>query len=303
MHVLVSGATGFLGSWVVGELLSHGHRVTALVRPGSDAWRLAEYGEKVATIAAAMDDHDRLRTVVTAARPDAVAHLAWRGVDNKARNDASQAANIFDTLNFLDIAASAGARVFVGAGSQAEYGPYGRAIRENDAPRPTTLYGHAKLACFHMGGAFAGQRGIRFCWLRVFSAYGPKDSARWLIPNLIRSLRAGERMPLTACEQRWGFIHARDVALAFRIALENDSAAGAFNVGSSDAPLLRDTVEWLRDRIAPGAELGIGELPYREDQVMVLQADVSRLMALGWRPAFDFPTGLQELVAWHNDRT
>lgn len=298
MHVLVSGSTGFLGSWVVGDLLAHGHRVTVLVRAGSDMWRLAEYASRLERVTAAIEDHDVLRTAVRAVAPDAVAHLAWRGVDKTHRNDPSQDTNVADSVAFVDIAADAGARVFVGAGSQAEYGPYPRAIREDDLTRPTTRYGQAKLEAFNKASIRVGQRGIRFGWLRVFSAYGPKDNPGGLIPDLIQSLRNREKMSLTGCEQRWGFIHARDVAAAFRLVIENEQARGAFNVGSPDAPLLRETITYLRDRIAPDVELGIGEIPYRPDQVMTLQADVSRLRSIGWSPTVVFEDGIRETIEY-----
>lgn len=299
MRVLVTGATGFIGSWVTADLVARGHEVAVLVRPSSDLWRLAELKDRLRVITCPLDDSRGLAEALATLRPEAIAHLAWQGVDNTDRNRPIQARNVSDTVAFVDLAAAAGVRAFVGAGSQAEYGPYPRAIREDDVPRPTTLYGHAKLATGNMAGRIAEEHGLRFAWMRIFSAYGPKDSPRWIIPSLIRSLKSGERMALTACEQRWGFIHARDLASAFRIVIESEGASGIFNAGSPDAPPLRDTVLLLRDRVAPGAPLGFGEIPYRPDQVMVLQADVSRLVALGWAPSTPLADGLDEMIAYY----
>jgi nucleoside-diphosphate-sugar epimerase len=117
---------------------------------------------------------------------------------------------------------------------------------------------------------------------------------------MIRTLRSGERMALTACEQRWGFLHARDAAAAFRVVLENPSAHGLYNLGSPDAPPLRETVTRLRDLIDPKASLGFGVVAYRPDQVMVLAADVTRLTGLGWCPEIGLDQGLRETVAWAN---
>ncbi len=218
---------------------------------------------------------------------------------NTERDDPIQARNVYTTIALLDLAAAAGVRIFVGAGSQAEYGPYPRPIREDDATHPTSLYGHAKLAAGNMAALLADRHKIRFAWLRIFSAYGLKDNTRWLIPTLIRSLKAGMPMQLTACEQRWGFIHSRDIASAFRVAIENDRASGFFNVGASNAQKLREVVLWLRDQIAPGAPLGFGEIPYRSDQAMVLVSDTSRLIELGWEPKVALSDGLMEMII-HN---
>ena len=298
MRIFVTGATGFLGSYVAEDLVAQGHRVAVLLRPGTKPWRLAAILDRLDVIEGSLDDQAALGRDLRSFAPDAVVHMAWRGVGNSERNSSDQARNIVDAVELADLAADAGATVFVGAGSQAEYGPYDRAISESDVPRPTTLYGIAKLASGLMTERRCAARMLRFVWLRIFSTYGPKDGESWLIPSLIRTLCADGHMALTACEQRWGFLHARDAAAAVRLVLASSSAQGIYNLGSPDAPQLRETVTRLRDLIGAG-ELGFGEVPYRPDQVMVLAADVARLVALGWRPNVDLDQGLRETLTWH----
>lgn len=300
MRVFVTGASGFLGSYLVADLLRRGHEVAALLRPGGTPWRLQEAIGRLEVIPGAMEQLDGLRGPLGAFAPEAVVHMAWRGVAGSDRNSPVQAANVADTVGLVELAAEAGARIFVGAGSQAEYGPHDRPIREDDLARPTTLYGMAKLAAGSMTMRLAEERGLRAAWLRIFSTYGPGDADHWLIPSMIRTLRSGEHMALTPCEQRWGFLHARDAASAFRLATTHADARGIFNVGSPEAPPLRETVMRLRDLVDPGAALGFGELAYRPDQVMVLAADVSRMLALGWKPEVTLDDGLRETVNWHD---
>jgi len=300
MRVFVTGASGFLGSFLVAELLEHGHQVAVLLRPGGDPWRISEQLSRLTTITGGFDDIETLLGPLTAFRPDAVAHLAWRGVGNADRNSPIQAYNIPDTLDLAALSMKAGATIFVGAGSHAEYGPYSRSIRESDVPGPTTLSGRAKLAAGAMAGQLCAEGVTRFAWLRIFSTYGPKDAPNWLIPSMMRTFREGKRMSLTQCEQRWGFLHARDAASAFRLAITRDDAEGVFNLGSYEAPPLRETVTALRDLVNPNADLGFGDIPYRPDQVMILQADISRLEALGWRPQIGLQEGLSETVTWYN---
>ncbi|QIP10980.2 NAD-dependent epimerase/dehydratase family protein [Bradyrhizobium symbiodeficiens] len=300
MRVFATGASGFLGSYLVADLVARGHEVAVLLRPASSYWRLAQLHDRLHVIPGSLEHPDGLRGALGAFAPEVVVHMAWRGVAGSDRNSPVQAANVADTVGLAEIAAEAGARIFVGAGSQAEYGPYDRAIQEDDVPRPTTLYGMAKLAAGSMAMRLCEERGLRAAWLRIFSTYGPKDADHWLIPSTIRNLRSGHHMALTACEQRWGFLHARDAASAFRLAITHEAASGVFNVGSADAPPLRETVTRLRDLVDPGAALGFGELAYRPDQVMVLAADVSRMLALGWKPEVPLDEGLRETVEWHD---
>lgn len=299
MRIFISGATGFLGSYVAADLIAHGHEVAVLQRPQSNSWRLSPIRHQLTIVSGTLDDVPGLRPAVEAFRPEGIAHLGWEGVGNMDRDSPVQAQNVPHTLDLAALAVDVGARVFIGAGSQAEYGPYHRPIVEEDIPRPTTLYGMAKLAAGTMAGHMCEQHGLRFAWLRIFSTYGPKDAEYWLIPSLIRTLRQGRRMALTACEQKWGFLHARDAAAAFRIVLTNEMATGIFNLGSPDAPVLKEVVTRVRDLVNPAAELGFGEVAYRRDQVMVLSASVERLSALGWRPAVPLDEGLRETVEWY----
>jgi nucleoside-diphosphate-sugar epimerase len=300
MRIFMTGASGFLGSYLVADLLERGHEVAVLLRPASSHWRLDEVRRRLHVMEGTLEELDALRQTLQAFVPDVVVHMAWRGVGGADRNSPVQAINVSDTVRLAELAADVGAKVFVGAGSQAEYGPYDRAIREDDVTRPTTLYGMAKLAAGSMAGRLCEERGLRAAWLRIFSTYGAKDADYWLIPSMIRNLRSAQPMALTGCEQRWGFLHARDAAAAFRLAITSVAASGIFNVGSPDAPPLRDTVTRLRDLIDPGAVLGFGELAYRPDQVMVLAADVSRMLALGWKAEVPLDEGLRETVNWHD---
>jgi UDP-glucose 4-epimerase len=300
MRIFVTGASGFLGAYLVADLLEQGHEVAVLLRPASSHWRLDELRRRLHVMEGAFEEMDALKPTLQAFAPDAVAHMAWRGVGGADRNSPVQAINVSDTVRLAELSMEAGAKVFVGAGSQAEYGPYDRPIREDDVARPTTLYGMAKLAAGSMATRLCEERGLRAAWLRIFSTYGPKDADYWLIPSIIRNLRSGQPMALTRCEQRWGFLHARDAAKAFRVALENADARGIYNLGSPDAPPLKETVTRLRDLVDPTAVLGFGEVPYRPDQVMVLSADVSRMSALGWKPGVLLDQGLRETVAWYD---
>lgn len=300
MRILVTGPTGFLGSYLIEELLDRGHEVAAVIRPDSNTWRIAAVRDRVRLITGTLDDIAALRPAIDDFRPEAIAHLAWWGVRNADRNSPIQARNIGSTVELAALAAELGVGVFVGAGSQAEYGQYHRAISEDDPTRPTTLYGMAKVASATMAAEVAHQNEMRFAWVRVFSTYGPKDHDHWLIPQLIRALRARQRMSLTKAEQLWGFLNVRDAASGLRTVIESSGASGTYNLGSPDAPPLRETVMAIRDLVDPAGELGFGDIPYRPDQVMVLKADVTRLQSLGWRPRIALQAGLQEMVSWYD---
>jgi nucleoside-diphosphate-sugar epimerase len=187
-------------------------------------------------------------------------------------------------------------------GSQAEYGPHHGALDETAATRPTTVYGVTKLcACFY-AERLCRDQGIRFAWLRLFSSYGPSDDSAWMIPSVVIQLLRGQRPALTAGLQRWDYIHVADVATALIAVAQTPTAEGVFNLGSGEAPLLREVVEAIRDRIDQSLPLGFGEVPYRTDQVMHLQADIRRLReATGWRPRVPLREGLAQTIEWYRE--
>jgi nucleoside-diphosphate-sugar epimerase len=145
---------------------------------------------------------------------------------------------------------------------------------------------------------------MRHAWLRLFSSYGPGDNDGWLIPMLITEMLAGRRPKTTLGTQSWDWLHVTDVARGILALATNEMASGVFNLGSGRAVRVRDVIERIRDLAAPGMELVFGEIPFRPDQVMHMQADISRLCAAtGWAPSISIEQGLADTVAWYRERT
>ncbi len=297
MKLLVTGAAGFVGAAVVQQGIAAGHEVTAVVRSKGTAWRLAE--QKDAQIEAIdLRDRERIGSLCQRIRPDVVVHVAWAGVENKARFDRTQITdNIDSTVGLLEEAVIGGARKFIGFGSQGEYGPLNRRVSESDLPQPTTMYGAAKLATYHLSRQIAAQEGIDFAWMRLFSTFGPGDNPGWLIPSIIDQLKRGERVKLTLGTQKWDYLYIDDVARGTLAVASTPGATGVFNLGSGEANCVRSVVEIIRDTMSSDAELAFGAIPFRPDQVMHMEADVSRLKSkTGWVPEVTLEEGLRRTI-------
>ncbi len=303
MRLFVTGSSGFIGSHLLGQAVDAGFPVAVLLRPGGDRRRIAPLLPRVTVIEGSLDKPEDWVGRLAIFAPQTVIHLAWTGVGNRARNDPGQTRNVHETAELVKWAAGAGARSWIGLGSQAEYGPGNRRIDENEPTCPTTLYGVSKLAACLVARGLCAQMGIRFAWLRLFSAYGPRDDASWMIPSVILQLNAGKRPALTRCEQRWDFVYVADVADAILRTALTAEAEGIFNLGSGEARPLREIVETIRDLVSPGAPLGFGEIPYRPDQVMHLEANIDRLQRLtNWTPRTSLMEGLRQTVAFYSDQ-
>ena len=297
-RAFVTGATGFIGSYLVRELLRQNYEVAMLVRAESDLWRIDDVHQRMRHVIWNGTAVDSFAESFREFAPDTIFHLGWSGVGNSHRNQLSQLTdNINVSVALTQLSVECGVQQFVGAGSQAEYGPVNSIIDEHVLPRPTTLYGAAKLSVGILTERIAALGGMKHAWLRIFSTYGPKDNPQWMLPSLIGCLHRGERPALTRGKQLWDFLHVKDAARAF-VSVAESGVNGVFNLGSGEANPLRTVIEMVRDFINPGLPLGFGEVPYRPDQVMCLQADVTRLRQLtGWSPRVPLELGLKELSA------
>ncbi len=301
-RILLTGASGFLGANVLRRLIAERAEVAVLLRDPGSAWRIRDELAAARVVRGDLADADRFEADVASFAPTHLVHLAWEGVAGAQRNDPAQHRNVTHAMRLLEIAMAAGVRHFVGLGSQAEYGLSPVRASESAPTAPTTMYGAAKLATCLLAQRLCELGGVRFAWLRLFSSYGPRDNPEWMIPYLARKLLRGERPALTAAEQRWDYLYIDDAAEAVCAVARAGNATGVFNLGSGSAPPLKDVIEHIRREIDPRLPLGYGEVPYRPDQVMHLEADIGRLTAsTGWRPRTALADGIRNTVDWYRE--
>ena len=278
--------------------------MVALVRPESNLWRLADVLDDLDVAHANLSDLASAGDAIMKVKPEIVVHLAWSGVTSAYRNQPDQITeNVTGSLQLFQLAQAAGCRCWIGVGSQAEYGPYDGLLTEDVPTKPVTAYGVSKLCVGLLTQKLCELSQIRCVWLRLLATYGPKDDERHLIPAVIRQLLVGQAPSLTLGKQEWDYLYVEDAAEAIcRTALVPDGQ-GVYNLGSGQAFTIRSIVERIRDLIDPSQTLRFGDVAYPPDQVMRLQADISRLQTtVGWAPTIELDEGLRRTVEWYKSR-
>lgn len=298
MRVFVTGAGGFIGSHIVKALLANSHQVAVLRRKDSNSKRLShlhiDYIDVESELGKFSDlEQDKLSKF----NPEVVIHAGWVGVGNIQRNDIVQLKNIELTSNIFHACKTAGVKHFLGFGSQAEYGRCEGSINENQALVPTTLYGAAKSAAGLVTRVEAALSNIEFTWVRVFSTYGPGDEPYWMIQDVAKQLVQGKAPSLTPGTQLWDYLYVDDAADAIVSIVEHNKGLGAVNLGSGTTATIRSIVEQMREIANPGVQINFGAVSFRDDQVMHLEADISKLTnATGWTPRVSLAEGLKVTI-------
>jgi nucleoside-diphosphate-sugar epimerase len=301
-RVLITGGAGFLGANLVRELLRRGRDVHLLLRPSTDRRRLAGLETVVAAHAADLLDPAAVRRAVADCRPDVVYHLAAAGAAGPADRAAVLAANVFGTAHLLDAAFAVGCRIFVHAGSGAEYGPRDGPVPEDDRLAPRSDYAVAKAAASLLCRAEA-LRGRPVVVVRVFAAYGPWEADRRLTPYLMGCCARGEPPRVSAGRQRRDFVYAGDVAELLCAAAESPDAVGqVLHAATGRAATVRDFVETLRDVCGGRVAAEYGAEAARPDEPPLYLAAVGRTAALtGWAPRHDLRAGLAATWDWFRE--
>lgn len=294
---LLTGPTGAIGVALCELLLRKNIIVYAVVRP--DSPRKKTLPEGVRVVECDLSELPLLPELVEA-RCDALFHLAWACTTGAGRNDMdAQVRNIKYTLDACRTAKALGCSVFVGAGSQAEYGRCDHALTPETPCFPENGYGIAKLCAGQMSRVECEKLGIVHIWPRILSVYGPHDGKNAMIPQVIRTLLAGKEPALTSGEQIWDYLYAEDAARALYALARSGRNGKVYPLGSGNARPLREYIELMRDAIDPALPLGFGKLPYGEKQVMHLEADLSALKRdTGFVPEVPFQTGIRDTIDW-----
>lgn len=292
MRILLTGATGFLGSSLAHAWASHGHELWLLTRPTSSKKRIAGLLDTVNIVSAVTAEE--ISAVVCTVSPEVIVHTACAYGRNGENSIDLLSANV--TLGavllqaLLDSASQHTQPVtFMNTGTVL-------------AP-DVSLYALSKNQFSAWGRALAMQASdkLRFIDIQLQQMYGYGDDRSKFTTNVIEACRNNDsHIALTAGEQRRDFIHITDVVSAFNSILEHRhsfAASDHIEVGSGEAVTMRSFVELAKLLACASTTLNFGAVPYRANEAMLSVADTTRLRALGWQPSMKLADGLRTVLS------
>ncbi len=297
MTMVITGGTGFVGRHLTRYFLDSGRDVVMLVRPSSIV------REPRARVVRCPDwSAAGLEAALDGVSFSSLVNAAAYGVSPGDRDPTDMdRINVRLPANLIDIAAKQGASVVM-LGSSSEYAPVGvgQLLDEDAAVEAGRAYGRSKALGTRSALLSAAERGVSLRVLRLFHVYGPGESRHRLLPSLVRTLRRGEPVSLSAGTQIRDFLAIRDTVEAVAAAVAADwTEPVILNICTGRGTTVVDFARRAASILgAPPDLLRFGDLPLRPDDLPFVVGNPSRAAeTLNWRARFDLDSGLRDALA------
>ena len=308
-RLVLTGPTGAVGTAIIKKCIENKIQVTAITRKDSKRNNHIPLSPYVRVYYSDIDKYDDIdRDNILPGREenfDAFIHLAWKGTIGDGRNQVDlQMENIKYTVSAVRLAKRLGCQIFMGAGSQAEYGRVEGYLKANTPVFPENGYGIGKLCAGQMSRLLCSQLKMEHIWLRILSVYGPNDGEQTMVSTAIKKFLSGEHTAFTPGEQQWDYLYSEDAAEIILKLVQFGKSGKTYCVGSGQKRMLKEYIHDIyyavRKEDLTDRKLGIGEVPYNKNQVMFLCADISELEEdVGKLQITPFKEGIGKTVEWY----
>ena len=292
----MTGATGFIGSWLVEELINNKIYTTIIVRNVGrilPSWKNNKYCKIVESSWQSIDEKNFEQLDY-----DVFYHLAWGGVAPESKNDIEiQFDNIKMSIKMLELANKLGCKKFVAAGTVAEYVFCQDVMNVNEKQTPNDMYGAAKVSTHYFLEVRARQLGQPFNWMVIPSTFGERRMDNNIITYTIKTLLKGDKPQYGALEQMWDFLYVGEVVRAIRLIGEKGVNDKIYGIGSGQYRPLKSYIQEIRDIIDPTLALGIGEIPsFSEKTFSSCVNTYDLVLDTGFVPYISFGEGIRKTI-------
>ena len=219
-RIIVTGASGFIGSHLITELVETNTPSTAIVKTTTNV----EILKKIKFYNIIKTDNYLEPSVIrqlSISKPEYFIHCAW---------DKNYLINYKKTLQAIELAKAINCKGFMTIGSYEEYGKLNKSLQENSACFPQTDFGNIKYSLYHMSKNICKSLDLKYIHVRLSIPYSMRDNEGFYFTKIIKSISRGEKPEIINLYCANDYIHASDIARAI-ISLVENQAEGIFNLG------------------------------------------------------------------------
>ena len=301
--ILVTGGAGFIGSHLTKKLVEANAKVSVVVKYNSiiECPRLLSIWHKVRIIEADLRNIDSI-IAIKKLKFDYIFHLAaYNHVgDSFTHVNETLNSNLFSTTNLLGHGPSF--KKFVHIGSSEIYGLQKRIpFNVDEMPRPMSPYALSKYSSELYARLKCRQNKINLICIRPFNTFGPYQSEKAIIPELIIKCLLGKEIKTTLGEQTREFNYIDNIINGILLICKKINYQDKpINIGSNNPIKIKYLVRKIHKLTSSKSKLKIGEKKYRPNEIWKMQAEnkfISNI--LGWKPAISFEEGLEISVDWY----
>lgn len=261
MVFFITGASSFIGIELCRYLTDNEHEVIAMSRRANENLEeIAKDGHLKVFRADMLSLYDKAKNL----KADVFIHLAWTGTTHEERNNpAVHEENVRLSLEFVKLAKCMGCKLYVDAGSQAEYGIIPGVITEDTPCNPFSAYGKGKLKMYHESRTLTRELGLKYVHLRILSVYGENDHDETLIKTALKKLKDNEPIEMRSGGQKWNYVYVKDAArqiaeLSIHAVKDKDFKQEVYNIASNDTRKLQDFIIAMKEIIESASDLNFG---------------------------------------------
>lgn len=292
-RVIVSGASGFLGSQCVKQLISRGYEIHAF----SSQCQEPAHGIHWHTVD--LCNYTETNGIVKSIGASHLLHLAWRVAHSGLWNALDNQPWVGASINLLNAFRESGGQRVVGVGSCGEYDwRQGICVEGLTPTTPSTFYGVCKGAVRDVFMDIGQRTELSIAWARPFFIYGPAEHQSRLVSNVIIALLKGEEALCTHGKQVRDYMHVADVADGV-VTLLDSSVEEVVNIASGETTSLRDIISTIGQQLDASHLIKLGARPAADHEPPMILGDTAKTQSLlGWQASVSLQEGLKQTIDW-----